>query len=157
MMSEYKINILPFNILNEEVDISFSLQEKEGYSRIFVQSLPKNFPNKEKEKIYEDKFTWWIVGTVSDDITIPVNLIENNKFAKHYFNKILYMHFDEQGILINRNFIGDSEVYLKDQSFEKEEYSKYNRFSLRFDHNNLLPDTSLLVSYEGNTFILKKI
>ncbi len=43
-MSEYKINILPFNIMIENVSIGFATEEKSGYQRIYKNDLPKNFP-----------------------------------------------------------------------------------------------------------------
>ena len=103
-----------------------------------------------------EKFAWWSLKPADGDITIKVNLLENRRFAKHYFNKILYVHFKDKGIIVNRNFINDTLVYLEDQAFNNSEYKKYNRFALKFDQNKLIPDTSLLVSYEGDTFILKK-
>lgn len=153
-MSEFKINILPFNILREQVEISFSVIEKEGYYRIYKESLPKSFPSGLKESL--DKFAWWTITAQDGDTTIPVNLLKNKRFAKHYFNKILFDHFHNKGIITNRNFINDTEVYIEDTSFFDTEYKKYNKYSLRIDNNHLIEGTSLLVSYDGDSFILNR-
>ena len=81
---------------------------------------------------------------------------ENKRFAKHYFNKILFDYFQNQGIITNRNFINDTEVYLEDILFQNKEYKKYHKFLLRIDNNDLIQGTSLLVSYDGDSFILNK-
>lgn len=153
-MSEYRINILRFNVLNEEVNISFSLEEKDEFHRIYKGNLPTNFPAETKESI--EKFVWWSINPNAGEVNLSVNLLKNRKFAKHYFNKILYNHFEEKGVIINRNFINDTEVYIQDHSYNDSETTKYSRFSLRFDNNSLIPESSLLVTYEGDTFILKK-
>src|SRR5208282_3036891 len=151
-MSEYEINILPFNILQEQVNIGFVVKQKEGYHRTYKNDLPKNYPT---EKLVE-KFAWWTIDPQDGDTTISVNLFENKRFAKHYFNKILFDYFQNQDIITNRNFINDTEVYLEDILFQNEEYKKYHKFLLRVDNNDLIQGTSLLVSYNGDSFILNK-
>lgn len=153
-MSTYKINILPFGVLKEEVTISFSINEKAGYNRIYKLNLPKNFPATIKNEV--EKFVWWSDMPQSDDITIPILLKENKVFAKHYFNKLLFNHFYTQGILTNRNFINDTEVYLEDNVMGNNEFKKFNKFSLRIDNNDIIDGTSLLVSYDKDIFILNK-
>lgn len=153
-MSEFKINILPFTILNNEISISFSLQEKQGYMRVYKKNLPKNFPDHILDSI--EKFAWWGTLPQEGDLTIPVNLPDNKRFAKYYFNKIIFDHFYNQGILTNRNFINDTEVYLEDSSFHSSDYKRFRRFSLRIDNNDLLQGTSLLVSYDNDSFIMNR-
>jgi hypothetical protein len=154
-MSEFQTNILPFRILKEQAELSFSSIEKEGYRRIYKKNLPKNIPLAFKEKV--EKFAWWTVTPQEDDDTIAsVNLIENKRFAKHYFNRVLFDYFKNQDILTNRNFIDDTEIYLEDMSFHHNDYKKYNVFSLRIDDNGLIEGISLLVAYDGNSFILHK-
>ncbi len=158
IMSEFEINILPFNILQEEVGISFSVQEKEGYSRIFRDNLPKNISTEfvETLKKLRQKHAWWTINGNGDDITVPVNLFENKYFAKDYFNRILFDHFRAQNLITNRNFIKDTEIWLEDISFHSNDFKKYNKFSLRVDNNDLIQGTSLLVSYDGDSFILSR-
>ncbi|MFN8385862.1 MAG: Piwi domain-containing protein [Anaerolineales bacterium] len=153
-MSEFEVNILPFNILQEQINIFFSQEEKLGYFRIYKNNLPKNFPSDIKDQL--DKFAWWSTIEQNGDLPVSVNLIENKRFSKHYFNKILFDYFYEQNILTNRNFINDTEVYLSDISFPANEYQKYNGFSIRVDDNDLIRGPSLLVSYVGASFILNK-
>src|ERR1035437_8804815 len=115
-MSQFQINILPFNILKQKADFSFSLEKKDGYTQIYPQDLPKNFPAEKKTTIQE--FVWWSVQQPEgNDITVPVNLLENKRFAKHYFDKIIFDHFSSQNILTNRNFIRDTEIYIEDKAF----------------------------------------
>jgi hypothetical protein len=153
-MSNFQINILLFSIFREQIEISFSLKEKVEYYRIYKANLPMNFPSAIKASM--EKHAWWATVQQKDDITIKVNLAENKRFAKQYFNKILYDHFYDQKILINRNFINDTEVYLEDSLFHHNDYKKYSKYLLRFDNNDLIEGTSLLVSYDNDTYILNK-
>jgi len=153
-MSEYKINILQFNLLKDEIDISFSTEEKEGYVRVYRNNLPINIPPEITDSI--DKFAWWSLSPGQGDITILVDLDRNERFAKYLFNKILYQHFKDLGLPINKNFINDTEVYVEDHHHKDSETRKFKRFSLRFDRNSLVKGNSLLVSYEGESFVLRK-
>jgi len=153
-MSEFKINILPFNILKEHVEISFSTEKKEEYHSIYKNDLPKNFPPEKKEAL--ENFAWWSTAPQAGDTTVSVNLFENKRFAKHYFNKILFDHFRNQNILTNRNFIKDTEVWIEETESHNNDFKKYNKFTLRIDNNDLIEGTSLLVSYDGDSFILTK-
>lgn len=153
-MSEYKINILPFSLLRNEIDISFSAEEKEGYGRTYKSNLPTNIPAEITDSI--DKFAWWSLSPGERDVTIPVNLEKNSRFSKYLFNKIIYQHFRNLGLPVNRNFIDDTEVYIEDKLHNDSETRKFKRFSLRFDRNSLVKGNSLLVSYEGETLVLKR-
>lgn len=153
-MSEFQINILPFNILKKHVEISFSKEDKSGYYRIYKNNLPINFPAEQKEAL--EHFAWWSTAPQAGDTTISVNLFKNKRFAKHYFNKIIFDHFYNQNILTNSNFIKDTEVWIEETEFNNNDFKKYNKFTLRVDNNDLIEGTSLLVSYDGDSFILNK-
>jgi len=153
-MIGYEVNILPFTLLNDEVEITFSSIEVEGWQRIYKRNLPQNIPAKFFEEL--DQYAWWSIGKTETCITQKVNLSKNKWFAKYYFNKILYDYFQERDFIVNRNFISDTEVYIEDQTYINNDIRKFKRFSLRFTHNSLVPDNCLLVTYEGVTSILKR-
>ena len=153
-MSNYLINILPFNLLKEQVDVFFSKNEKKGYYRIYNDNLPKNMDTSFVSSI--DKFAWWSVNRSNDgsDLQVSVNLAEEKWFAKDYFNTLVFDHFYEQKIITSRNFVNDTEIYLEDVSYKNDEYKKYHVFTLRIDSNALIKGLSLLVAYDGNSFLL---
>lgn len=151
---EFKINILPFTILKQQVDVYFSKEEKVGFCRIYKYDLPKNTPMEFKQQIETN--AWWSLIQDTTTVTVSVNLIENKRFAKHYFNNLIFNHFTNQNIITNRNFIKDTEILLEDSSFHNADYKRYSRFSLRIDTNELIEGTSLLISYDGDSYILNK-
>lgn len=150
-MSDYAVNILPFHILQENISIGFTAKEKDGYHRIYKNNLPKNNPLTSVEK-----YAWWTTSPDEKDTTITVDVLVNKRFAKHYFNKLIFDHFFNKNVLTNRNFINDTEIYLEDISFHCTDYKKYHRFLLRIDTNDLIQGTCLLLSYDGDSFILNK-
>lgn len=154
-MSEFQINIVPFNVLQNKVAIGFSMTEKDGYSRIYKRNLPKGFPESKMETL--EKFAWW-TDTINDsDERVEISLVENPRFAKHYFNRIIFEFFaSNDQLLTNRNFTNDTEVYVIDQSYTSPDFTKYNRFTLRIDNNDLIQGTSLVLSYDGDSHILNK-
>ena len=153
-MSEYKINILPFNILREEVEIGFTLTEKKGYHRIYKNSFPKSVPDEIKKEA--EKFAWWTNAPNDDDQLINVNLVNNKRFAKNYFNIVLFEYFSNQGLITNRNFINDTEIWLEDSTYLDNNLKRYNKYSLRIDDNEIIDGLSLLVAYDGTSSVLKQ-
>ena len=153
-MSEHQINILPLNILKDSVDVFFSLEENEGWSRINRDSLPSNFPDEELNQIEE--YAWWTFDSVDNGFQFSIDLLKNKGFARHYIKRLIHLHFSNNpDLLINRNFIGDTEVYSKDNSFDNDQFHRFNRFTLRADNNHLIPGPSLRVSYDGDSYIFK--
>jgi len=153
-MNEYRINILPFSIIANVVDLSFSLVEREDFGRVYKTNLPGNFPEDIKASI--EKFAWWSIDPDLGEVKLSVNLLNNEKFAKYYLNKILYLHFLDKEVLVDRNFINDTVIYVKDTNSNQSDFNKFKRYSLRFDNNHLVKGTSLLVSFDGETSIFKK-
>jgi hypothetical protein len=153
-MSEFQTNFLPFSIINPEVEISFSAVEKKGYRRIYKKNLPKKVLQEFQNR--PANHAWWSLHSEEGDFNVLVNLFESSRFAKHYLNKILYDHFQNQALLINSNFINDTEIYVEDKSARSNDYKKFKEFSLRIDTNDLRDGPSLLVYYEGVSYILNR-
>ena len=82
--------------------------------------------------------------------------LRTNGSQKQYFNHILFDHFYDQNILTNYNFIRDTEIWLEDTSVHNKDFKKYTKFTLRIDNNYLIEGTSLLVSYDGDSFVLSR-
>lgn len=151
-MSQYEINLLKFDVLQEQVEFYFSLIEKPGYVRVYKGNLPKEFPNKEAV----EKFAWWSLVGEDSDTYVPVSLFGNKRFSKSYFSKVIYKHFEDSGALIDKSFIGDTVIYSEENTGRNDDHQKYKRFSLRVDNNNLATGPTLLLSYEGETIILRR-
>ncbi len=152
-MIDYKINIIPFKMLRDKVVVSFSLTEKEGFSRVFKNNLPIEFPDEQKRAI--ERFAWWSITPEEGTVDIAVNLLKNKRFAKYYYNKILYTYFTKLEFPINRNFLNDTEVYIEEKSYINDYAKKFNRFSLKIIETSLLNNLGLLLTYEGASFVLK--
>lgn len=155
IMSDFSINIVPIIVLQEEIAFSFSKVEKGNFTRIYKDGFPKNIPSNFINP--QTKYAWWSKHLPQNsDQSIMVNLIENKRFAKKYFNKILYDYFNQKGFVININFINDTEVYIEDVSIINNEYRRFHRFSLHIDLNYLINGFSLRISYDGVSKILKR-
>jgi hypothetical protein len=153
-MDGYLINIVPFNYIRNNVEVAFSTNEKENYSRIIKRNIPEIILNRIPKT--DTDYIWWSFSQKDDDIVGSVNLIEGQFFAKQYINKKIFMHFFEKGLLTNRNFITDTEVYCEENSLTSNmDYERYRVFTLRVDRNDFIDGLSLLVSYDGDSFIHK--
>lgn len=154
-MTTFSINVVPFDILRNEIEVFFSVNEVVGSNRIHKSSLPKNFFEL-PEKNLKGSFAWWSLDSQEYDIKLKVNLLSNRRFAKKYLNFIIFEYFKQKQILTNRNFVGDLEILLPDNSAQNYEYDKYECYSLRVENNALIENFSLLVTYEGISLVTKK-
>jgi hypothetical protein len=155
-MTNLKINTVQFNILNSEVEVGFTLKEGEAENRVYKTNLPlEEFP----KDIEVEKFAWWSYKNVEKfKIRIKVDLlkIKNKWFAKHYFNRLIYDHFADKNFLTTQNFIRDTEVWLQDENNRTLNYKSYKRFTIRIVLNKISENPSILITYDGKSYISTK-
>lgn len=153
-MTEYKVNLLSLTPSKQKTTVHFSHYEKAGYQRIFNKVIPEAVPKDFLAKI--EKFAWWSLSGDEEDLDVEVSLDLEPSFSKRLYSKLIYDHFLDSGLVVNKNFLGDTQVYLESPSEVSKEFKVFDQFSIRVDKNHLVPELSLLVSYEGSTRILNK-
>jgi|AntAceMinimDraft_17_1070374.scaffolds.fasta_scaffold01054_4 hypothetical protein len=152
-MTNLKINTVQFNTLNSIVKVGFILEEGVAENRVYKTNLPFNFP----EDVEVEKFVWWSYKNIEQfKIRLKVDLSKSKKFAKHYFNRLIYDHFADQNFLTTQNFIGDTEVWLQDENNRTRNYKSYKHYTIRVVLNKISENPSILITYDGKSYISTK-
>lgn len=151
-MSDFRINILPVRLVKNQVDITITENEEPGFFQITKYCLPQSYPAKSETEIY-----WWSHLVNTDKLpTFKVNIEKDKRFGKKYLNRLIFEYFQERNLFTGSNFVNDTEVYEEDKSFTDTVLSKYHCYSLKIDQNCLVDGFSLLLSYDGDTFVTKR-
>ena len=85
-----------------------------------------------------------------------INLIENPRFANHYYRYLIRQYFTGVADIMHQNFTSETEVWFLDSEIKNDKYSVYNQFTLKVQHGRVTDKHELVVSYDGTTKVLKK-
>lgn len=71
------------------------------------------------------------------------------KLSKHYFNTCLVRYFQSVDLLAFDNFVNDVEVWIPDNRASNQQYTFYNKFTLRPMYGRVSDGHELMVSFDG--------
>lgn len=154
-MPELKINIIPFDIIAQEVNIYISPTEKEGFIKKKVFKFPNDIQKEYTDKKEYDLLYWSFDKT--DDYNIKeysIRIKEYPTFAKPLIDSILIKYFEGKGHIVFKSFIDDVNIWIKSDAPKVSHCDTYNAFSLKVDYNEKNREYGLLLSYDGDTFII---
>lgn len=154
-MTEYEINLLPIKIFDEIITLYFSSIDKKDSIRFRRDSLPLNFPRERLDKKVD--YCWVSRKKQEGDIEYAIDTAKSSNVLKHLLNHELYKYFAAKDLIINRTFIRDTEVWIPQQISNSADYITYKKFYMKFDSNYLVSGLSLLLSFGGESRVLRNI
>jgi len=157
-MSQYKLNIIPFQPAQNEIKCIFSTVDFEGFETIPEDCLPTNVSFVTKAEVY-----FWKkieLQTISSEdiehIRAEVNIKENKKFAKFYFTSVFFKHINKANQIYKFNFIASPSFFIADNSIKYQGFKSYRKFTIRVLTDRAKTPFSLMISYNGFSFISNK-
>lgn len=149
-MDNLHINIFSFRPQESPVGISFFSTEENDRISIYKNQIPigVNISVNDNGRLY------WKEGEFIDGIFAQVDLNKNKRFAKSYFRKVVHDFFLSQGLIMKDNFVNDTEIWIKSQD-KYQGVTNFKRFTVKVDNNRLISDLSLLISFDGVTYVSK--
>lgn len=150
-MDNLHLNILSFKPESSKVLISFFSQEVEGAFPLYRSQLPIEASNLDPNVV---NFHWQEGNNAHSLSSQEIDLQKSKRFAKVFFRKVFHDFFVQRGLIVRDNFISDTEVWVKAEP-KFDGFDSYKRFTIRVDNNRLISDLSLLVSFDGYSYIAK--
>ncbi|MDD4227586.1 MAG: Piwi domain-containing protein [Mariniphaga sp.] len=152
-----QINILPFSPISETVQLDvYTEKEEEQYP---LSIFPDEYPQLgEQHPELEDKERLFFslnnpeLECKGDKYLIEINLNQQIRIAKHYFNHKIYNYFKKKEIA-GFDYINNVEVWIKDSEQNNNETTQYLRFSLAPKFKNLTQGWELLVAFNGYSVV----
>ena len=155
----YFYNIIPFDPPFEELTLYFTDQELSEYHRAHIKLLPDEVVthfqenNPDLEFLYTS-FTDSIEGFVA--FTLEKSQLSTS-LQKRYFTWLIENYFQIQMELpIRIGFINECQVWVPTPKQDTEQFHLYIKFSIRLQFATVTDRFELLLSYQGQSKVLKQ-
>lgn len=155
-----QINILPFSPIPETIQLDvYTEKEEEQYPlSIFANEYPQLWEQhpelKDKERLFFSLNNPEL-ECKGNKYTIEIDLNQHIRLAKHYINHLIYNYFKENEI-VDFDYIGNVEVWIKDTAYTDDKTKQYLRFSLSPKYKNLTKGWELLVAFNGYSVVFNQ-
>lgn len=160
MERQLNFNAITFDLPPESITFHFSKDEIGYAQKVHKSIFPINI---------EDI----IPGVLSDDtefiyssfiyekegyIPLKIEIVKSNyDLIKRYYNWRIKKYFsDDKGQVVKTNFIKDNQVWIRDRAYRNSTFVLYKKFTLKIQFEQLSDYGELIISYDGQTKILKK-
>lgn len=148
-MQQLTINLIPLEINNATLQCSFYTEKFEGSYPLHRSELPCELWDNHKEEI-KDKFYYTSFEIGQDAaFTTTIDLSKSTKFAKHFYTQQLLRYISPLVDAVKLNFVKDIEVWIKNTSLSKTEYTTYDKYTLKIEYSYLINSLALLIAYDG--------
>jgi len=159
MQEHLKFNILSFNWPELKPTFYFSLQDVEGSHRIHRSKFSKQILSAFPE--LNPKTTEYIYTTFTEHIEDGKDLQiemydEELRIYKQYLKNQIKTYFRSLGLIVVRNFVGDTQIWVPALKSKNVHYNLYYKFSLKIQFARVTKYPELVVSFDGTSKVLKK-
>lgn len=158
MKHNLTINLVPYRIISDSVDLFFSANEKRG-QKIKKDWVPSEFvANVPFDK---DNKTYWSFESSDDSVEVKFEFFKNDNdnnqrfFLKRVFTQLLQKHFQDQGLIVGTSYIGDSRVWIStnNKHLHTRGYEVYDKYSVRVDIDAFNKNSGVFISYDGQSTV----
>lgn len=156
------INLVPYRIISDGIDLHFSSENKTG-QKIAKKWIPSEF--RENVPYDEAENTYWSFENLPNSITVNFEFFKqtvddknHRYFLKRIFTQLLYKHFQRHGFIIGRSYIGDVRIWIPTpiQQPLNNNYEIFDKYSVRVDVDAFGKNSGVFISYDGQSFISRQ-
>lgn len=157
-MPQYKVNIIPFQPAKDKINCVFSLSNFEGSESIPANCLPKGVTFETISEYYFWKKTDMPLS-LPENVeykNVEVNLKESKRFSKIYFTQFFFTNLTKFNLKYKFNFITAPLFFIPDNSIKYQGFKSFKKFTIRVLSDKLGNAFSLMISYDGFSFLSSK-
>lgn len=155
----YFYNIIPFDPPFEGITLYFTDQELPEFHRAHIKLLPDNVVNHFKESNPDLEFLYTSFTDPKEGFT-DFKLEKSQlsiSLQKRYFTWLIENYFQNQMELPTRiGFINECQVWVPTPKQDTEQFHLYMKFSIRVQFATVTDRFELLLSYQGQSKVLKQ-
>ncbi len=157
MKRNLTINLVPYRITSDAIDLYFSSHSGGKGQRIIKQWVPSDLIVPEDHEGY----TYWSLDMAPNATRIHFEFLKDignaktrEYFLKRIFTQLIQKHFQDLGFVVGRSYIGDTRVWVKaDFQPAQRNYHVYDKFSVKIDVNTLIKGSGVFLSFDGRSFV----
>ena len=156
MNQNLKVNILAFDPIEENLEFSFFRKHRKDTSPLHISQAPKDVADSFREQAKSNEHFIYSDFTSSDkaDYTVKVDLLDNYRFGKHYFNHLILFYFKDKARFAQLNYINDIELWFEDENNKDGRFTAYTVFTLRIQYAQFTSGYELVIYRNGVSKIL---
>ncbi len=152
-------NILTFCYPKTPITLYFS-EEKKGEcfkinSYIFPNNLENIFPDYTKKGLSKIYTTFNKADKSFTGLEIDFNSKNVHLYKRYLNNKIEQFFKDREEIITTRNFVGDIQVWIKNNKLLNDKFNNYYKFTLKIQFNKVSKFPELIIAFDGQSKVLK--
>lgn len=154
------INLIPFDLKNSTVELVAKIKcaEHGNIARIHKDECPEFWA--QHPELSSTKELYFSISGDSrecfgDSYSVPVNLSNNRRLAKHIINQRLYTYFSQRAY-VGFDFVDNIEVYVEGSEQLTTHATDYLRFSVIPKEKTVSNGWELLVSFNGHSLVYDK-
>ncbi len=160
MSQQLYFNLLTFDWPQKPITLYFSLEQIKGSVLVYKSNYPNNiteiFPNLGNERI-EKIYTTFdnnLEGTTPLEISIDKDF---TSLYKQFLNYKIRQHFKSlKGTIVTRNFVKDTQIWIKNNEIKHNNYWVFDKFSIKIQFNKVSDFPELVISYDDTSKIINK-
>lgn len=155
MQQTIQLNIIPFKPIQNEIEFSFYSKNQRDFAPIYWEHIVTERP---ADWLPEYRFFYSNFQQPEEGAVLKkIHLTQHIGFAQQYFNNLITNYFKSlPGVVVFHNFINDTEVWLKDESFQNKIYNLYQKYTIKVQYAKVTHGFELVVSYDGTSKIMKQ-
>ncbi len=150
MEQKLNINIIPFSHPFASKEFGFYAEKKEGTYPVHRSELPQPLWAQYEEEFQDIKYLYSdFVSTDDTDYKAEVDFKDSSRFAKHFYTTNILAYFEDKADAIKKNFVGDIQLWFKDESLSASTFTAYEKYTLKIEFSRLTSSPALLITSDG--------
>ena len=151
-------NILPIEETGESVAVVFSVREDASKHRFATEQLPESVQWKlQKSTGYIPEFVFTDFRGDTDGYTLNIDFLSNPAVARAWYTHKICELLAPKTAFHCTNFLKDTQLWCPGDDEGNAIYDAFHKYTLRVQSDFLTGKPELLISYDGCSYIGKKI
>jgi len=152
-----QLNIIPFSHPTKTLACGFYKEKREGTFPLRKYEYPVSLWESYEEALQDCQRLYSSFTKPDDaDFETTIDLTESTRFAKHYYSQLIYNYFEDKVDAIRKNFVKDIQLWFRDSSFSEEDFTAYQKFTIKVQFSGITKSPGLLISYDGVSKVANK-
>ena len=150
------LNILTFTHPIETAEFSFFAEKADDLFSIHKTEWPVNIEDLFPKLNPTVQYLYVNFEPKPDEKKLTVTLHKSPRFAKHYYQWLIYRHFNKVASVTKPNFIKDNEFWFWDKEASTGQFFIFKRFVIKVQIKRITNFPELVISYEGISKVFKE-
>lgn len=153
---EVAYNLLPVELPQTKLTVCFTSEELKNGHRIPLYFLPTDHHKHFTQDGIKAPYIYTNFEKIAGGVNIEIDLKDHPSVTRAYLTYLIRNHISAFAEITRPNFLRDTQFWFPDPSQEGTKYIVYRKFTVRVQMYQQSTQPELLISYDGQTKVLRK-